>query len=427
MGIRDHPKSRLEPWHQATTSEIIKKRPVLQLGCRNVWTMTTGLSASLQDSKGSRKTAVINDELKRLNVDIATLQETRLADSGALKEKYYTFFWQGKRSNEPREHGVGFAVRNSLLRMVEPGSGGSEHLLTLRLNSTTGPVTLISVYAPALSAKPGTKDMFYENLASIIRNIPSKEQVVVLGDFNARVGADHNSWPSCLGQFGVGKMNENGQRLLELCTFHDLCITNSFVRTKSQHKVSWRHPRSKHWHQLDLILVRRAAIKNVLHTRSYHSADCDTDHSLVCCKIRMQPKKFHHTKTKGIPRIDVSKMSQPDLTEQFAQTFEKEFGSLQPGDSATEKWEALRDTMYRTALATFGKRSSKSHDWFEARSTVMTPVIEAKRAALAEYKRTPSERNLQILRIARSKAQQTARILDRTHREHPVCRHDGEH
>ena len=97
-------------------------------------------------------------------------------------------------------------------------------------------------------------------------------------------------------------------------------------------------------------------------------------------------------------------MSQPDLTEQFAQAFEKEFGSLQLGDSATEKWEALRDNIYRTTLATFGKRSSKSHDWFEAKSTVMTPVTKAKRAALAEYKRTPSERNLQILRIARSKA-----------------------
>ena len=302
----------------------------------------TGLSTSLQDSKDSRKTAVTNDELKRLNLDIATLQETRLADSGTLKEKDYTFFWQGKRSNEPRENGVGFVVRNSLLRMVEPD----------------------------------TKDMFYENLAAIIRNIPSRKQVVVLGDFNARVGADHDSWPSCPGQFGVGKMNENGQRLVKLCTFHDLRITNSFFRTKPQHRVSWRHPRSKHWNQLDLILVRRAAINNVLHTRSYHSADCDTDHSLVCCKIRMQPKKFNRTRTKGIPRIDVFKMSQPDLMEQFAQTFEKELGSLQPGDSATEKWEALRDTMYGTALATFGKRSSKSHDWFEAKSTVMTPSLK---------------------------------------------------
>ena len=114
--------------------------------------MTTSLSTSLQDIKDSRTTAVINDELKRLNVDIANLQETRLVDSGVLKEKDYTFFWLGERSNEPREHGVGFAVRNSLLKMVEPGSGGSERLLTLRLNSATGPVTLISVYAPTLSA-----------------------------------------------------------------------------------------------------------------------------------------------------------------------------------------------------------------------------------------------------------------------------------
>ena len=144
--------------------------------------------------------------------------------------------------------------------------------------------------------------MFYENLTSIIRNIPSKEQVVVLSDFYTREGADHDSRTSCLGQFRVGKMNENGQRLLELCTFHDLRITNFFFRTKPQYYVSWRHPRSKRWHQLDLILVRCAVIKNGLHTRSYHSADCYTDHSLVCCKIRMQPKKFHRTKAKAIPR-----------------------------------------------------------------------------------------------------------------------------
>ena len=85
----------------------------------------TGLSANLQDVKDSRKTAVINDELGRLNVDIATLQETRLEGSGTLKEKDYTFLWQGKGSDKPREHGVGFAVRNSLLGMVEPGSSGS--------------------------------------------------------------------------------------------------------------------------------------------------------------------------------------------------------------------------------------------------------------------------------------------------------------
>ena len=375
--------------------------------------MLPGLSQNLQDISDARKTAVINNELKRLNVDIAALQETRLADSGTLKEKDYTFFWQGKSSEEHRQHGVGFAVKNSLLNKVEPGSNGSERILTLRLNATEGPVTLISAYAPTLSASPEIKDEFYERLSSTLSSIPSTEQVVLLGDFNARVGSDSDSWPTCLGQFGVGKMNENGQRLLEFCTYHGLCITNSFFKTKFLHKVSWRHPRSKHWHQLDLILVRRAAIKTILHTRSYHSADCDTDHSLVCCKIKLTPKRFHRSKKQGNPRIDISKMSQPNLVQQFAEAFESEYEAHSQdktlSSSATKKWEMLCDTMHKTALTTFGKKTTKSQDWFEAKATEMTPVIEAKRAALAEYKKTPNERNLQKLRSARSKAQRTAR------------------
>ena len=102
-------------------------------------------------------------------------------------------------------------------------------------------------------------------------------------------------------------MNENGQRLLELCTFHDLCITNS-LHTKPQGFVET--PTLKALASTGSNLGQAAAIKNVLHTRSYHSADCDTDHSLVCCKIRMQPKKLNHTKTKVISRI----VSQQDVS-----------------------------------------------------------------------------------------------------------------
>lgn len=229
--------------------------------------------------------------------------------------------------------------------------------------TTAGPVTLINVYAPTLYATPDAKDGFYGRIAATISSIPSKEEVVLLGDFNTRVDADHDSWPSCLGQFGVGKMNDNGQRLLELCTYHNLCKANSFFKTKPQHKVSWRHPRPKHWHQLDLILVRRTAITNVLHTRSYNSAD--TDHSLVCCKIKLQPKRYHHGKKQGNPRVDVSKMSQTDLEKQFASSFESELKTSQTGDSATEKWAALRDTMHRTALANFGRMTMTSHDWLK--------------------------------------------------------------
>lgn len=34
--------------------------------------------------------------------------------------------------------------------------------------------------------------------------------------------------------FGVHKLNEYGQRLLELCSYYDLCMTNIFFITKPQ-------------------------------------------------------------------------------------------------------------------------------------------------------------------------------------------------
>ena len=69
----------------------------------------------------------------------------------------------------------------------------------------------------------------------------------------------------------------------------------------------------------------------------------------------------------------------------------------------------LRDTIHHIALAFFGKKTSKLHDWYEAKLSGMTPVIEAKHAALAEHKQSPTEQNLQTLRAARSKVQCFAR------------------
>ena len=76
-----------------------------------------------------------------------------------------------------------------------------------RLNTPEGSFSLVSVYPPILPATPDVEDEFYENLATTILTIPSSERLVILGDFNARVGADNDSWPSCLGPFGVRKMN----------------------------------------------------------------------------------------------------------------------------------------------------------------------------------------------------------------------------
>ena len=96
--------------------------------------MTTYLSDDLQQTDAARKTAIIVAEFHQL--DIAALQETRLADNESLTEKHYIFFWQRKQLEDRRELGVGFAVWNSLLSMIEPPTDGSQRILALRLSTS---------------------------------------------------------------------------------------------------------------------------------------------------------------------------------------------------------------------------------------------------------------------------------------------------
>lgn len=371
--------------------------------------MTPGHSNNLQEISDARKTAVINNELLKCRIDISTLQETRLHGSGSLKERDYTFFWRGKPPEETREYGVGFAVRNTLLGAVVPPTGGSERILALCLNTSTGPVHLVSVYAPTLSSPQEIKDRFYDELEATVNNIPSREQLYLLGDFNARVGADHDSWPSCVGHHGIGKLNENGQRLLEFCTYHHLCITNTYFQSKPIHKVSWRHPRSGHWHQLDLIITRTSDLRSILQTRSLHSAVCDTDHSLVLCRVKLQAKNLYRSKPKGTPRIDNSKTTDPTKATAFLCALEDSLPDPPLSYSAQQYWDGLRDAIYSTALSVFGKKQGKPNDWFDANQTTLAPILEEKRIALTNYKLTPNTQTLQALRSSRGKLQQASR------------------
>ena len=54
-------------------------------------------------------------ELAKYNIDIATLGETRLSESGSLNDLEHSFFWSGKPEGERREAGVGFAIKKDIV------------------------------------------------------------------------------------------------------------------------------------------------------------------------------------------------------------------------------------------------------------------------------------------------------------------------
>nr|VZI47847.1 unnamed protein product [Spirometra erinaceieuropaei] len=233
-----------------------------------------------RSNRPERRTALVARELARYKVDIAALSETRFSEQGQLEEvgAGYTFFRSGRPRAERRNAGVAFAIRTDIVgRLPCLPQGINDRLMSLRLPLRRGGkfATIISAYAPPMTSSDAA------------------DKLIVLGDFNARVGTDHTAWRGVLGPHGLRGSNDNGLLLLRTCAEHRLILTNTFFCLPEREKATWRHPRSRQWHLLDYVLVRRRDQRDMLVTKAIAGADGWTDHRLVISKvrIRLQPRR----------------------------------------------------------------------------------------------------------------------------------------
>ena len=166
--------------------------------------------------------------------------------------------------------------------------------MTLRLPlSGTKHATIFSAYALKMTNPDEVKDKFYNDLDGVISATPRADKLIRLEHFNARVDTDHQTWEGVICLEGVGKYNSNGLLLLRKCAEHDLLITNRVFRLPNRNKTSWIHPRSKHWHLRDYVIVRKTDRQDVRVTKTICGADCRTHHRLVVSKLnlRIQPAR----------------------------------------------------------------------------------------------------------------------------------------
>ena len=121
-----------------------------------------------------------------------------------------------------------------------------------------------------------------------------------LGDFNARIGTDTNTWHTVLGSHGVGEVKGNGERLLDFCVINKLLITNTWFRHKLQHQYTWHRngDRSNPGHVIDYILVSVKHCSSVMDTHVYRGVYHQSDHELVVSTFRFKIKtkrcQYHH-------------------------------------------------------------------------------------------------------------------------------------
>nr|VZI46181.1 unnamed protein product [Spirometra erinaceieuropaei] len=166
-----------------------------------------------EDGVSGTRTGALQGGHRRTQRD-PFLRKGQLEEVGAG----YTFFWSGRPRAERRDAGVAFAIRTDIVgRLPCLPQGINDRLMSLRLPLRRGGkfATIISAYAPPMSSPDAAaRDKFYEDLHALLANVSKADKLIVLGDFNARVGTDHTAWRGVLGPHGLRGSNDNGLLLL---------------------------------------------------------------------------------------------------------------------------------------------------------------------------------------------------------------------
>ena len=66
-------------------------------------------------------------------------------------------------------------------------------------------------------------DSFFDHLQREINRIFQRNVLIVMGDFNAKVGNDASLGGGAIGNFGFGDINDRGEQLIHFCNANGLC------------------------------------------------------------------------------------------------------------------------------------------------------------------------------------------------------------
>ena len=111
------------------------------------------------------------------------------------------------------------------------------------------------------------KEAFYSQLASVLSGMTRIDKLLLIGDFNARIGTDNNKWPLVMGKHGIEKCNSNGELILALCSEFELIVTNTMFKQKDERMTTWMH-------MIDFIITRCRDKMDIHSTRAMRGANC---------------------------------------------------------------------------------------------------------------------------------------------------------
>lgn len=190
-------------------------------------------------------------KMDRLNIEILGLSETIWGENRDFTSDQYRIIHSGKQTGKA---GVAVILNGKWAQSVIGQATISDRLVMVKLRSYPNDTIILQVYMPTSNNDNGEVEKLYEYIEELLKLTKQKDNLIIMGDFNAvnGEGSDRKE----VGNYGLGKRNDRGDRLLEFCKQHELVITHTLFNNHKRRIYTWKMPGDLRRYQIDFILVR---------------------------------------------------------------------------------------------------------------------------------------------------------------------------
>lgn len=359
-------------------------------------------SLNLNGGYRSRKEELL-DLAKSYGVDVMALSDVRTRDRLEEQLGGYKVFLSGITCGGRANWGVGIAIKQELVKYITGMNCLNERVMWITVKLAGGIYQFVSVYSPCEGSNADDLEKFYDQLQDIVDN--NKGKLVLLGDFNARIGNGrvNSGYDKVVGKFGEDILNSNGRRLLDFCHSHGLAISNSFFKHKWIHRYTYMNDSLGHKSIIDYVIVEQDQRQKVRDTRVFRGFTFGSDHFFVGSRLSVDKLCENKRKKVVVRKFRIGRFKDEAVRALYKAKFAEKVDSLPSEVEDIEKeWKNFKEFVLSTAEECLGSTSkgggNKKTSWWNA--GIKAAVMEKRKVYLLWLQDKTEERK-EAYRVAK--------------------------
>ena len=357
---------------------LLSTRTTITIGAWNIQTMYE-----------AGKTAQVAAEMRRYNITLLGLSETRWLQAGKtrLATGELLLYSGYEEEDAAHEEGVAIMLSKEAQRALIGWEAHGPRMITasFRTKKKNISMNVIQCYAPTNDHDDESKEIFYNQLQAVLDTLKDKDVNILMGDLNAKVGSDNQGYEEVMGQHALGEMNDNGERLANLCGLNSLVIGGSIFPHKRIHKATWVSPDHTTENQIDHICISKKFRRSLQDVRVKRGADAATDHHLVTAKVKLKLKRIP-VGSSGREKFNVNSLKDRQTHTSYTLVLKNKFQVLQEliseDTDVHSLWQQTRDAIKTTCNEVLGPRKRHHKDWISVDTLGKIQLRKQKKAAV---------------------------------------------